>query len=154
MKKIIVVLNDNIDLDIRKIIVDKHFTEYDWVIDKFSEDTEILYNGDYYEIDSENLSMAKLSELFEDKNYYIIHLIIQAYKRGRKSQYNLIKNKKDFLNFDCEILFRVFDVRICEIVIKDDKVFREVYNKLGENLELFERVEYTKVSKKDIFLNF
>ncbi|MGL4991624.1 MAG: DUF2691 family protein [Sarcina sp.] len=154
MKKVIVILNDNIDLDIRKILVDKYFSEYDWFIDNFSENTEILYEGDSYELDTEKLTVSKLEELFETEDYYIVNLMIQAYKKGKHSQYNLIKNKRDFLNFDCEILFRIFDVKICEIIIKDDKLFREVYNKLGENLELFERVEYTKVNKNDIFLNF
>lgn len=154
MKKLIVILRDDVNLDIRKILVEKCFTEYNWFIDSFSENTEILYRGDSYDLNSESLSFAKVKELFGDEDYYIIHLMMQAYKGEGYSRYNLIENKKDFLNVDCEILFRVFDVKICEIIIKDDKLFREVYNKLGEDLELFERIEYTKVNKADIFLNF
>ena len=154
MKKILVILEEDKNIDIKNLLSSKVYNEYNWYIETTGENTEILYKYDIYNLKNESIQISDLNRLLLDEDYYVIHLIAQGYKKNLNSKYNMIGNKKDFLDCQCEILFRIFDSIFYQFVINDNEIAKHIYKNLKDNLDGIARIEYTDVNSTDRFLNF
>ena len=154
MKKILIILEEDKNIDIKSMLGSKVYDEYNWHIEITGENTEILYKCDTYNLKNESIEISELNRFVLDEDYYVIHLIVQGYKKDINSKYNIIENQKEFLEHQCEILFRIFDSNIYQLVIKDDEIAKSIYKNLMGNSDSLVSIEYTDVNTIDRFLNF
>ena len=92
MKKILIILEEDKNIDIKSMLGSKVYDEYNWHIEITGENTEILYKCDTYNLKNESIEISELNRFVLDEDYYVIHLIVQGYKKDINSKYNIIEN--------------------------------------------------------------